>query len=108
MVKNGGVEFEDARLRIDHDAGIVDQDVEAPEVILDFSDGSLYGYRPGHIEQDEIGLQSLRLQLLAGRNSFILVPSPDENLYTSLRQLTGNREADSPVCTGDQRRSVFS
>ena len=94
IVKNGGVEFEDTRLRIDHNAGIVDQDVEAPEVILDFSDGRFNRCRPGHINQDEMGIQSLRLKLLAGRHSFILVPSPDQNLDISLRQMTGNRYPD--------------
>ena len=63
-MKNDGVEPEDARLRIDHDTGIVDQDVEAPEVILDFSDGSLYGYRSGYVKQNKVDVQPIRCSCL--------------------------------------------
>jgi hypothetical protein len=88
-------------VRIDHDAGIVDQDVEAAKTFRDES-----GERPnaacaGHFKPAERDRQLFTAQRLTGSLALCRVAACQNDMYFELPKLAADLVADSAVGAGD-------
>ena len=85
------------------DPGVIDQNIDWADIILDMGNRSTHFGRFGHIKRHAPGAVAFIPQRLRRRIGLLLAAIVNEHMRTVLRQPPGQQVANAPRRTGDQR-----
>ena len=88
---------------VEHHPGVIDKNIESPEVALNLSSGLANALGAVDVELQGTGLDSLFAKTVGGRFAFLQITRADEHDDVFLPQLPGCFQADAFVSSGDYR-----
>jgi len=92
----------------DHDSGVVDEDVETPEIAPDPVDALADTLVAGDVELSRFDGKTRGDQCSGRSTSFAGITRSEDYADPMLRELSTYLQADSPVGSGNQRNFLFS
>ncbi len=102
LAQDGGAQLAGLHAPVEEDAGVIDEDVEAAQVLLDEREGGGDGVGDGDVEADGRGFQPLARELGGGFLTLLGVACTHHDVDAQLAELAGDLEADALVGAGDE------